>query len=296
MRAARLAVVSLSLLAPSLARAQQPLTVVGSTTVRPIVDKLLPAFRKANPAVTVRVDSGGSALGIAAVGKGDASIAMTSRGPRAAEQQAFPKLVFHRIGVDGVSIVVHRSNPVRGLTTEQLRSIYLGRITDWKQFGGDGQIVPFVATTKHGTFQSFAEFLQLEGQESADHATVTLRGKGATGDGFAVTAIDGTRAMLGGIVANHNAIACVSTGATNAMAMRGAAMTTLALDGVDATEANLLSGKYTFQRPLYLVTNGPPQRATKALVELVLGVEGQLAVRALDFVPVRSASLATPGR
>jgi phosphate transport system substrate-binding protein len=269
----------------ALVPAQDTVTVLGSTTVRPIVEKIVPAFRKEHPAVQISVDGGGSGKGIAAAGKGDAQVGMASRAPKDADKQAHPDLVFHKLGVDGVSIVVHKSNPVRNLTKEQLRGIYLGKSTDWKQLGGEGPIVALAATTNHGTYECFAEFLNLDGTESDDHAKVTLRPKGDKDGGFAVRAIDGNRALLGAVVADKQAIACVSTGAAHAMRVKGAPVATVSLDGAEPSEANLLAGKYAFQRPLFLVTKGAPQGNAKALVEFVLSAQGQQVVKGLDFVP-----------
>jgi phosphate transport system substrate-binding protein len=290
---ARGAAASLALLAACArtverAPAKPDLVVAGSTSMMPVVDELVGALRRTRR-LRIAVEGGGSAHGIVAVGTGAADVGMTSREPKYYEQRAFPGLVYHRVAVDGISIVVHASNQARGLTKAALRAIYLGQVTDWRELGGEGAILPLVATIDHGTFDGFADFLELDGERSADGATVELRPRKAEGRGFAVTAIDGSAAMLGAVLANCNAIACVSTGATNAMRARGSALVALPLDGADATDANLLTGKYPFQRSLWLVTRGTPTGAAELLVGHALGADGQRALPSLNVVPAATA-------
>jgi phosphate transport system substrate-binding protein len=272
------------------------LVVVGSTSMRPVVDALVDLLRRRRPELHVSVDGGGSARGICAVATGDADIGMTSRPPKEYERRVFPSLVYHPVAVDGISVVVHGKNPVRRLSKDQLRAIYLGQITDWQALGGSGPIVPVAATTTHGTFDGFADFLRLDGKEGADHATVELRARATKERGVAVRAVNGTAELLAAVVADPGAIACVSTTATNAQAAHGVPIATLALDGVEPTEANLLSGRYAFQRSLSLVTRGEPGGIAKLFVDFAVGSQGQLTVRSLDAIPAAAPQPLAPPR
>jgi len=107
------------------------LTVSGSTTVLPITDKAATAFKVLYPDLTVTVTGGGSGAGISAVSQGTADIGMSSRDLQSSEQGK--GLVKHVIAKDGIAIIVNPQNTyVTGLTLAQLKSIYLGEITNWK--------------------------------------------------------------------------------------------------------------------------------------------------------------------
>jgi phosphate transport system substrate-binding protein len=300
-RSVRSSVLALGLLAACGQRVDPPppppeLVVAGSTSMRAVVDRLVGLLRAARPELRIAVEGGGSARGIRAVGTGEVEIGATCRPPKHHELRVFPALLYHRVAVDGISVVVHRSNPVRALSMADLRAIYLGQVTDWRAFGGNGGILPIAATTSHGTFDGFADGLQLDGEDAPEHGTVLLRPRGAKSGGTAVTAVDGTAAMLAAVVANANAIVCVSTGAANAMRARGAAITVLALDGVEPTDANLVSGRYPFHRSLYLVTRGAPTGLARELVDLATGAGAERALRAVNVVPAAAPALAAPGR
>jgi phosphate transport system substrate-binding protein len=107
------------------------LTVSGSTTVLPIADKAATAFKALYPDLTVTVTGGGSGAGISAVSQETADIGMSSRDLQSSEQGK--GLVKYVIAKDGIAIIVNpQNNYVTGLTLKQLKSIYLGEITNWK--------------------------------------------------------------------------------------------------------------------------------------------------------------------
>ncbi len=107
------------------------LTVSGSTTVLPIADKAATAFKALYPDLTVTVTGGGSGAGISAVSQGTADIGMSSRDLQTSEQGK--GLVKYIIGKDGIAIIVNPQNTyLDGLTLAQLKSIYLGDTTNWK--------------------------------------------------------------------------------------------------------------------------------------------------------------------
>jgi phosphate transport system substrate-binding protein len=108
------------------------LTVSGSTTVLPIVDKAATSFKALYPSVIVTVTGGGSGVGISAVIQKTVDIGMSSRDLQTSESN-LKVLVKYIIAKDGIVIIVNPQNTyVTGLTMAQLKAIYLGDITDWK--------------------------------------------------------------------------------------------------------------------------------------------------------------------
>jgi phosphate transport system substrate-binding protein len=107
------------------------LTISGSTTVLPIADKVATDFKAIYPGLTVTVTGGGSGAGISAVSQGTVDIGMSSRDLQPSEEGE--NLIQYIIAKDGIAIIVNpQNNYVTGLTLAELKSIYLGEITNWK--------------------------------------------------------------------------------------------------------------------------------------------------------------------
>jgi len=124
----------------------------GSTTVGPIADAFAEYFKSIYPDLNITVKKTGSGDGAAALVNGRCDIANMSRFMK---EKEFTKAVAngvlpvaHVVAMDGVCIIVHPSNPVKELTTAQVRDIYMGKITNWNQLGGpNAKIVPISRDT-----------------------------------------------------------------------------------------------------------------------------------------------------
>ena len=130
----------LTLMASTNVMAQEKLHIEGSTTVGPIADGFAEVFKKLYPDVAITVNKSGSGTGASALIDSRCDIATMSRFMKDKEfKNAVDKGVFpvaHAIAMDGVCVVLHPSNPISALTTEQVRDIYTGKITNWKELGG----------------------------------------------------------------------------------------------------------------------------------------------------------------
>ena len=128
------AVLTLTLCACSSGSSTSSITVAGSTTCLPIAEIAAEGFKE-ETGTDVLVSGLGSSAGIEAVSAGTADIASSSRGLNADEQDLglTPIVIAH----DGIAVIVNDDNPVDNLSTEQLRDIYAGKITNWKEVGGE---------------------------------------------------------------------------------------------------------------------------------------------------------------
>ena len=128
------AVLTLTLCACSSGSSASSITVAGSTTCLPIAEIAAEGFKE-ETGIDVLVSGLGSSAGIEAVSAGTADIASSSRGLNADEQDLglTPIVIAH----DGIAAIVNDDNPVDNLSTEQLRDIYTGKITNWKEVGGE---------------------------------------------------------------------------------------------------------------------------------------------------------------
>lgn len=134
----------------------------GSDTVLPLSQELSEMYMKIHPAATLTVTGGGSGVGISALLEGTTDIAMASRRVKFSEKMKM-KQAHHDpqeviVAYDALAVIVNPANPVKRLTREQLEAIYRGKITNWKQVGGENaRIVVYSRETSSGTYEFFKE-------------------------------------------------------------------------------------------------------------------------------------------
>jgi phosphate transport system substrate-binding protein len=122
--------------------APERIVITGSSTIAPLVSEMARRFEHRHPDLRIDVQAGGSSRGLADTRQGLAQIGMVSRDPLAHEEA----LQWHPLARDGVCLIVHRDNPIDGLSDEQVRGIYTGRLTRWDEVGGER--APITAVTK----------------------------------------------------------------------------------------------------------------------------------------------------
>ncbi len=127
---------------PSGARGK--ISVTGSTTVLPIAQALAEAYLTLNPDADVQVSGGGSGVGVQAAGGKTAEIGMSSRNVQEAEKAKYPDLRVIPMARDGIVMIVHPSNAVSQLSLAQIREIYSGKVTNWKDVGGPAQPIVLI--------------------------------------------------------------------------------------------------------------------------------------------------------
>ena len=109
------------------------LKISGSTSVYPVMEKLVEAYKALNPDVDIKLQQNDSTTGLNDVKNGISDIGMASRELKDSETAA--GLTPQVIALDGIAVIVNKENPVDGLTTEQVRQIYTAAVTDWSQIG-----------------------------------------------------------------------------------------------------------------------------------------------------------------
>ncbi len=262
--------VMLSLVAAAEAIGAEKLHIEGSTTVGPIADGFAEVFKNMYPDVTITVNKSGSGTGAAALIDSRCDIATMSRFMKEQEfKDAIAKNVFpvaHVVAMDGVCIVVHPSNPISALTTEQVRNIYLGKIKNWNQLGGpDIPIVAISRDTSSGTYETFESFVMNKEKMDSSVEYVSTNPQ-------AFARVKNTRGAIG-----YVGFGFVQEG-----------VKALTLDGITPTRQTILTGKYPVSRPLFMFTNGYPKLGsmTHKFVTFHLTEKGQEVIEDKGFVPV----------
>ena len=242
----------------------QSIVITGSTTVLPIAELAAEEYLKTHPNDDLLVSGGGSSVGVQAVGEGTAAIGMASRDLKDAEKEKFPNLIQHVVAKDGIAVIVYPENPVGALTTSQVKSIYLGEITNWQDVGGeDMPIVVVGRDSASGTREFF-----LESVMNKEDFTQNQLEKNSNG------AVKQTVSQTPG------AIGYVSMGYIDNT------IQPVTIDGVDATIDNVLADTYPIARGLYMLTDGQPTGLAKDYLDFVLSPAGQALVEEEGFVPV----------
>lgn len=242
------------------------LVLTGSSTVAPLAGEIARRFESFHPNVRIDVQTGGSSRGIADARRGLADIGMASRALTDDEAD----LTAWTIAMDGVGMIVHRDNPVRELTDDQIVRIYTGRIGDWSQVGG--RAAPITVVSKADGRATLAVFLEHFGLESRDIAAGLIIGDNQ----------QGIRTVAG----DPNAIGYVSIGAADFEASRGAEIRLLPMGGVDATVANVRAGSFPMSRPLNLVVGPAPSPLARAFLDFARSSAVNDLVEAQFFVPI----------
>lgn len=247
-RSASLAVLALgaALVAPSLALADTNISAAGSTALQPLVQAAAQAYQAAHSDVKISVTGGGSRTGLALVSSksvdlGDSDIVAAGS----------PDLVDHKVAVVGFSVVVNPSSGVTNLTKKQIQDIFSGKVTNWKDVGGkDLAITVINRPTSSGTRAVF---------------TKTLMGSVPVSNDTVVE--DATGTVVQKVKQSDGAVSYASFSGTHIQT----GLTEVAIEGVAATEANVMTGKYPFWSYEHIYTNGSPSPEIAKFIAFLSG-------------------------
>lgn len=230
------------------------LTIAGSTSVQPFSEVLADRFMEKNPQVQVNVQGGGSSQGVTAALSGVADIGSASRNLKDEEKKE--NLEETVLAYDGIAIVVHPSNQVSALTKDDVKNIYLGNITNWKEVGGaDAKISVVCREAGSGTRGAFEEIVM--GDDDISNSVIIQNSNGAVR-----TTVEG----------DNNAVGFISLSIVNDK------VKALDIDGVTPNVDNVKNGSYKISRPFLYVTKTAPEGLSKAYLEFALSDEGQAIV------------------
>jgi len=253
----------------------------GSDTLVNVALAWAEAYRQVAPEVQVAVTGGGSGTGIASLINGTVDMANASRQikeeERAEAEANGIEPVEHVVAGDAIAVVVHPSNPVQGLTISQLAAIFSGKITNWREVGGeDRPIVLLSRESNSGTHVYFLEEVVRQGDE--DDETLF------SPDTLLMPSSEGISAE---VRHNPNAIGYDGLGYVTDDQKVLAVAPTDDEPYVMPTVETVKDGSYPIARGLYIYTAGEPQGAVAEYLDWILGSEGQAIVLELGFVPLQ---------
>lgn len=245
------------------------LKIGGSTTVQPISDAVVIALKKLNSGLSVDIAGGGSGAGVKGAASGEFNIGNASRAVKSSEKNDYPDLKDFKIGSDGIAVVVNKKNPVKALTRQQIYDIFTGKITNWKDVGGNDEAI-FVQTREpgSGTLGAFEEL-----------AIQTVNKEGKITDTATPHSSNGL--MKQEITKTENAIGFLSFGYLDG------STTAVSVDGVEATVENAMEGTWPLVRPLVCMTKGTPSGVAAKFLNYLYSPEGQKILEDEGFLVSR---------
>lgn len=246
----------------------------GSDTVLPIAQQTAEYFMNQNPAAQVTVTGGGTGVGLSALLDGTTDIAMASRKIKFSEKMkakaAGKDLEEVVIAYDALAVIVHPSNPIQRLTRQQLEDIFRGKITNWKQVGGENRkIVVYSRETSSGTYEFFKESV--------------LKNKNYMSSSLSMPA---TGAVIQSISQTRGAIGYVG------LAYLSHRIKSLAVsyDGkhfASPSIENAINKSYPIVRPLFYYYNKEKTEQVLPLLNFILSNHGQKIIKKNGYVPVK---------
>lgn len=238
--------------------------IAGGTAHIPVMKDAAKSIMSKYPEISITVAGGGSGVGVQKVGEGLVDIGNAGRPVSEKELAKYPKLVSFPFAIDGVAPVVNPSNPVQTLSSEQLKAIFAGEISNWKSLGGaDAQIHLFSRDEASGTRSVFWK---------------KALGKSAISEAANIVASNG--AMKVAVSRDPNALGYMSIGHLDE------SVKSVSLDGVAASQENAINGSYPVIRKLFMNTNGTPEPLVAAFIQCVLG--GSESIRSHGYIPLKN--------
>ncbi len=238
------------------------LSLAGSTSMEKLCEAMSESYMESNPGVTVTVEYTGSSAGVESLIQGSVEIGNASRNLKDGEKDK--GAVENIVAIDGIAVITDKDNAVSDLTTEQLIDIYTGKTTSWTDLGGnDEAIVVIGREAGSGTRGAFEEILKVE--DSCNYAQE----------------LDSTGAVLAKVAATPGAIGYVSLDAVDD------SIKSMLLDGVAASEEEIVAGNYKLSRPFVMATMGDISEQNdivKSWFDYIKSEDGQSVVSGVGLI------------
>jgi phosphate transport system substrate-binding protein len=247
------------------------ITVSGSSALLPLMEKTIEKFNEKNPNAEVGAQAGGSGTGLTQVLDGTVDIGNSDVFAEEKLDAAKAKeLVDHKVVAQGFGIVVSKSLGIDNLTSDQIKGIFSGKVTNWKDVGGaDKEILLIHRTAGSGTRATFEKTI-LGGDKSLEN------------DSLGVTQ-DSNGAVLSAMKANDGAISYLGLAYMNTKEAQDI-LKVVKIDGVASDKANITDGSYKFWSWGHMYTKGEAQDVAKSFIEFVTSSDNKDNIESLGFI------------
>lgn len=250
---------------------QMTITISGSSAMLPLMEKSIEGFMEKYPDVDISAQAGGSGTGLQQISQGSVNIANSDL---AAEDKLSKtkaaELVDHKVIAQGFGVVVSKDLGVTNLTTEQIKGIFSGKITNWSEVGGpDRNILVVHRPSSSGTRYTFTNTI-LGGDKTLENNAI-----GATQDN--------NGSVLTTMKQNDGSISYVSLSYMKTDDAQKH-LRTVTIDGVEATKENIITDTYKFWSFGHMYTKGPAKDLEKAFIEYVQSPDNYDSLDSLGLI------------
>ena len=222
---------------------------LGSSTVTPLAGPLADAYGKAHVSTQFEIEESNSNWGLGALRSGMTDIALSIKPPAGEEDK---NLVAHAVARDGLCMIVHKDNPVEALSDDQIRNIFEGKVSNWKDVGG--QDAPLVRLNHAEVRTTLVMFVKYLGVQVSDMKYTDI-------------VIGSDREAIQGVVNKPGAITYVSIASALTAQAAGDPIKLIGFKGVAPTVANVENGTVPVVYDVSFVTSNAPKPPTKAFVD-----------------------------
>jgi phosphate transport system substrate-binding protein len=256
------------------ARSGKRITIKGSDTMVILGQRFAEEYMKAYPGTVVQVTGGGSGTGVAALINGTVDLAQSSRPMKDKEKadvqaRTGVPVVETPVAIDALAVFLHGQNPVAELTLDQLKQIYQGKLTNWKDLGGkDAPIVLYGRENSSGTYEYFKEHVLAKEDYSPR-----------------VQTLQGTAAVVNAVAKDPNGIGYGGIAYESSVKL-AAVKKDAGTPAVAPSEQTAMDGTYPISRQLYFYYPESAPENVKAFAAWAVSDGGQAVVKNVGYFPL----------
>ena len=237
-------------------------TMAGSTSMEKLSNALAEGFMEKNDGVKVTAEFTGSSAGMESLAAGSVDIGNASR--ELSDSEVSGGAVENVVAIDGIAVITDGGNSVKEITSEDLKKVYTGEITNWNELGGDDEAIVVIGREAgSGTRGAFEELLDIE--DACAYAQE----------------LDSTGTVMANVAATPGAIGYVSLDVLNDT------VSVLSIDGVAASEENIVAGTYSLSRPFVMATKGEiseQSELVQSFFAYIQSEEGQAIIKQVGLI------------
>jgi len=247
------------------------ITVSGSSALLPLMEKTNEKFKEKNPKAEVGAQAGGSGTGLTQVLDGTVDIGNSDVfADEKLDKAKAETLVDHKVVAQGFGVVVSKSLGIDNLTSDQIKSIFSGKVTNWKDVGGPNKEILLIhRTAGSGTRATFEK-------------TILGNDKSLENDSLGVTQ-DSNGAVLSAMKSNDGAISYLGLAYMQTKEAQDA-LKLVKIDGVASDKTNITDGSYKFWSWGHMYTKGEATGLTKTFIDFVTSSDNKESIESLGFI------------